>query len=93
MLILSFEKEEVKNSRIQRRVYELLAKAAASGPPHSGAGRRELHFVFFRKPEKFLSSVDKKGHVAGVRFEKTVLEGKVSMSYFLRLLNRCIPRM
>ncbi|KAG6582499.1 NADPH:adrenodoxin oxidoreductase, mitochondrial, partial [Cucurbita argyrosperma subsp. sororia] len=69
------DEEEVKNSRIQRRVYELLAKAAASGPPHSGAGRRELHFVFFRKPEKFLSSVDKKGHVGGVRFEKTVLEG------------------
>lgn len=67
----------MKNSRIQRRVYELLAKAAASGPPHSDAGRRELHFVFFRKPEKFLSSVDKKGHVAGVRFEKTVLEGSI----------------
>lgn len=69
------DEEEVKNSRIQRRVYELLAKAAACGPPHSGTGLRELHFAFFRKPEKFLSSVDKQDHVAGVRFEKTVLEG------------------
>ncbi|XP_022147042.1 NADPH:adrenodoxin oxidoreductase, mitochondrial [Momordica charantia] len=72
------DEEEVKNSRIQRRVYELLAKAAASGPPHSGTGLRELHFIFFRKPEKFLSLVDKKDHVAGVRFEKTVLEGTSS---------------
>lgn len=53
----------------------MLAKAAACGPPHSGTGLRELHFAFFRKPEKFLSSVDKQDHVAGVRFEKTVLEG------------------
>ncbi|KAG7018884.1 NADPH:adrenodoxin oxidoreductase, mitochondrial [Cucurbita argyrosperma subsp. argyrosperma] len=69
------EADLVKSPTDERRVYELLAKAAASGPPHSGAGRRELHFVFFRKPEKFLSSVDKKGHVGGSSPGKQIARG------------------
>ena len=70
-----FCKEELKNSRIQRRVNELLAKAANSGPSHPSSGQRELHFVFFRKPDRFLESQEKIGYVSGVRLEKTVLQG------------------
>ncbi|KAF2309641.1 hypothetical protein GH714_004410 [Hevea brasiliensis] len=66
-------KEVLKNNRIQRRVYELLSKAATSGNSHSSSGQGELHFVFFRKPACFLDSGT--GHVAGVHFEKTVLKG------------------
>ncbi|CAA0836108.1 NADPH\\x3aadrenodoxin oxidoreductase-mitochondrial [Striga hermonthica] len=65
---------EMKNNRIRRRVYELLSKAASSG--HATVpGQHELHFVFFRKPERFLESDDKNGHHGGVRLEKTVLKG------------------
>ncbi|GER50282.1 NADPH:adrenodoxin oxidoreductase [Striga asiatica] len=65
---------EMKNNRIRRRVYELLSKAASSG--HAPVpGQHELHFVFFRKPERFLESDDKNGHHGGVRLEKTVLKG------------------
>ncbi|CDP09278.1 unnamed protein product [Coffea canephora] len=66
------DEEELKNNRIHRRVYELLSRAASSGVA-SGSGRRELHFVFFRKPDRFLESEDQGGHVAGVRFEKTIV--------------------
>ncbi|XP_052182326.1 NADPH:adrenodoxin oxidoreductase, mitochondrial isoform X2 [Diospyros lotus] len=67
------DEEEMKNSRIKRRVYELLSKAVMSGPSHNSTGQRELHFVFFRKPDKLLDSDDRSGYVAGVRFEKTIL--------------------
>lgn len=67
-------KEELKNNRLRRRIYELLSKASASGPSHSSPGQRELHFVFFRKPDRFLGSGDGSGHVTGVHFEKTVLK-------------------
>ncbi|XP_012076735.1 NADPH:adrenodoxin oxidoreductase, mitochondrial [Jatropha curcas] len=75
LLKSSEDEEELKSSRIQRRVYELLSKAAASGPSHPSSGQRELHFVFFQKPDRFLYSGDQTGHVAGVHFEKTVLKG------------------
>lgn len=65
----------LKNNRIQRRVYELLSRAATSGTSAPGPGQRELHFIFFQKPDRFLESDDKPGHVAGVQFEKTVLKG------------------
>uniref|UniRef100_A0A5B7AXI6 NADPH:adrenodoxin oxidoreductase n=1 Tax=Davidia involucrata TaxID=16924 RepID=A0A5B7AXI6_DAVIN len=65
------------NNRIQRRVYELLSKAAILGHSHPSSGQRELHFVFFRKPDRFLDSDDRSGLVAGVRFEKTILKESV----------------
>ncbi|KAH7572281.1 hypothetical protein JRO89_XS04G0231500 [Xanthoceras sorbifolium] len=69
------DEEEMKNNRIQRRVYELLSKAAASGSSQPNSGQRELHFVFFRKPDSFLESDERSGHVSGVHIEKTVLKG------------------
>ncbi|KAI7981480.1 hypothetical protein LOK49_Contig36G00005 [Camellia lanceoleosa] len=71
------DEEELKNSRIQKRVYELLSKAAVSRPSHRSSDQRELHFVFFRKPDGFLDSDDRSGHVVGVRFEKTILKESV----------------
>ncbi|KAK9268812.1 hypothetical protein L1049_000576 [Liquidambar formosana] len=68
------DEEELKNSRIQRRVYELLSKAANSGCSHPRSGQRELHFIFFRKPDRFLDSDDRSGHVTSVRLEKTMLK-------------------
>ncbi|XP_044462846.1 NADPH:adrenodoxin oxidoreductase, mitochondrial [Mangifera indica] len=68
------DEEEMKNSRIQRRVYELLSKAAASASSQSSSGQRELHFVFFHKPDCFLESEKSSGHVSGVHFERTVLK-------------------
>lgn len=53
----------------------MLYKAATTGPSHPRSGQRELHFVFFRKPDRFLESDERKGHVSGVHFEKTVLKG------------------
>lgn len=73
--MLSLAKEEIKNSRIQRRVYELLSKAATNGHSSPRLGQRELHFVFFRKPDSFFESDNRKGHVSGMHFEKTVLKG------------------
>ena len=72
----------MKNSRIKKRVYELLCKAASSRPSNPDAGQRELHFIFFRKPERFLDSEMRKGHVTAVRFEKTTLKGGF-LSYLL----------
>ncbi|GFP79937.1 nadph:adrenodoxin oxidoreductase mitochondrial [Phtheirospermum japonicum] len=63
-----------ENNRIRRRVYELLSKAASAG--HARVlGQRELHFVFFRKPDGFLESDDRNGHLGGVCLEKTTLKG------------------
>ncbi|CAM8987989.1 unnamed protein product [Rhodiola kirilowii] len=64
---------EMKNSRIHRRIFELLSKAALSGTSSHAPGQQELHFVFFRKPDSFLDSDDKKGHVTSLKFEKTML--------------------
>ncbi|KVI01246.1 NAD(P)-binding domain-containing protein [Cynara cardunculus var. scolymus] len=66
----------MKNNRIRRRVFELLSKASSSAAPHPSSGQRELHFTFFRKPDKFLESDDRSGHVAGLQFEKTTLQGR-----------------
>ncbi|CAN1769963.1 NADPH:adrenodoxin oxidoreductase, mitochondrial [Linum perenne] len=71
----SEDEEELKNNRIRRRVYELLSKAASSGPALPSSGQRELHFVFFRKPDSFSESTDQPGHVSSIHFEKTVLKG------------------
>ncbi|CAK9155162.1 unnamed protein product [Ilex paraguariensis] len=75
-------KEELKNNRIRRRVYELLSKAATSGPSHPTSGQRELHSVFFQKPDRFLDSEEGKGHVAGVHSEKTMLRGNLPACKF-----------
>lgn len=68
-------KEELKSSRIHRRVFELLSKAATSRPKYAGLNQRELRFVFFRKPDSFQESLDRTGHVSAVNFEKTALKG------------------
>ncbi|KAH7651750.1 Biotin synthase protein [Dioscorea alata] len=64
---------ELENSRIRKRVYELFAKKAASHRSNAIMGQRELHFIFFRKPDRFLPS-DSGLHVSGVRLEKTSLK-------------------
>ncbi|XP_048598167.1 NADPH:adrenodoxin oxidoreductase, mitochondrial isoform X1 [Brassica napus] len=70
------DEEEMKSSRARKRIYELLSKAAAAakGTSEGDCGQRELHFVFFRQPERFLESDESKGHVSGVNLEKTILE-------------------
>lgn len=52
----------------------MLSKAVVPGSAPV-ARRRELHFVFFRKPDRFLESDDRNGHVGGIRLEKTALRG------------------
>ncbi|XP_022731058.1 NADPH:adrenodoxin oxidoreductase, mitochondrial isoform X2 [Durio zibethinus] len=49
--------------------------AAVAGPSEPSSGRRELHFVFYRQPARFLESFDKMGYVSGVHLEKTALKG------------------
>ncbi|XP_027916469.1 NADPH:adrenodoxin oxidoreductase, mitochondrial isoform X2 [Vigna unguiculata] len=66
---------ELKSNRIQRRVHELLSKAAKAKPKHTSLNQRELRFIFFRKPNDFQESKERAGHVSGVHFEKTVLQG------------------
>uniref|UniRef100_A0ACD5TPU1 Uncharacterized protein n=1 Tax=Avena sativa TaxID=4498 RepID=A0ACD5TPU1_AVESA len=67
------DKEEMTNSRIKRRVYELLSKAATVHQEKSNDDRKELHFVFFRKPTRFLPSEDG-STVGAVELEKTLLK-------------------
>ncbi|KAI9128943.1 hypothetical protein K1719_000426 [Acacia pycnantha] len=81
LLLTPTDEEELKCSRIQRRVYELLSKATTSKPAHAGLNQRKLHFVFFRKPNSFQDSRGRIGHVSSVCFEKTVLQG-----WYLRAL-------
>ncbi|GLT98547.1 hypothetical protein SLE2022_160470 [Rubroshorea leprosula] len=69
------DEEEMKTNRIHRRIYELLSKAAISGSAQPSSDQRELHFVFFRQPDKFLESDNRRGHVSGVQLEQTVLKG------------------
>ncbi|KAL4563911.1 hypothetical protein LXL04_027959 [Taraxacum kok-saghyz] len=73
------DEEEMKNSRIRKRVFELLSKASSKSGQTSG--QQELDFTFFRKPQKFLESDDRKGHVAGVHFEKTTLKASGDSGY------------
>lgn len=75
LLLTPVDEEELKSNRIKRRVHELLSKAATSKPKHASLNQRELHFVFFRKPDSFQESEDRASHVSGVHFEKTVLKG------------------
>ncbi|CAM0957378.1 unnamed protein product [Alopecurus aequalis] len=67
------DKEEMRNSRIKRRVYELLSKAATAQQEKSNDDGKELHFVFFRKPTRFLPSEDG-STVGAVELEKTLLK-------------------
>nr|GMD99588.1 NADPH:adrenodoxin oxidoreductase, mitochondrial isoform X1 [Ipomoea batatas]GME09181.1 NADPH:adrenodoxin oxidoreductase, mitochondrial isoform X1 [Ipomoea batatas] len=71
------DEEVLKNNRINRRIHELLSKAATSAAPFPTLGQRELHFVFFRKPERFLESDARPSHVAGVNFERTIIREDV----------------
>lgn len=66
------DEEEMRNSRIQRRVYELLSKTAHGGNNYNG--QKELHFVFFRKPIRFIPA-ENGSTVGAVQLEKTVLKG------------------
>ncbi|CAN4108324.1 unnamed protein product [Withania somnifera] len=69
--------EELKNNRIKRRLHELLSRAATPATSVCNPGQRELHFVFFRKPDRFLESDDQSGRVAGLCKEKTILKEDV----------------
>ncbi|KAG6527924.1 hypothetical protein ZIOFF_010059 [Zingiber officinale] len=65
--------EELKSSRIHRRVYDLLCKSATSHQQRDLVAQRELNFKFFRKPFRFLPSEDPL-RVGGVCLEKTCLK-------------------
>lgn len=52
----------------------MLMKAASSGSLNRVTDERELHFIFLRKPVKFLDSETKRGHIASVCLEKTNLK-------------------
>ncbi|KAE8775663.1 adrenodoxin oxidoreductase, mitochondrial [Hordeum vulgare] len=69
--------EEMRNSRIKRRVYELLSKAATVHQENNDNDQKELHFVFFRKPTKFLPSEDG-STVGAVELKKTLLKDDVA---------------
>lgn len=72
----------MRNSRIQRRVFELLSKAATMRKDNNNDDQKELHFVFFRKPTRFLPSED--GFTVGaVQLEKTYLKGQMSKRILL----------
>ncbi|XP_023634390.1 NADPH:adrenodoxin oxidoreductase, mitochondrial isoform X2 [Capsella rubella] len=79
MSVTPADEEEMKNSRARKRIYELLSKAAAAaGTSKSDPDQRELHFVFFRQPDRFLESNERKGYVSGVNLEKTILDSTES---------------
>ncbi|TVU42037.1 hypothetical protein EJB05_08420 [Eragrostis curvula] len=67
------DEEEMRNSRIQRRVYELLSKAANAHKDSNSNDQKELHFVFFRRPTRFLPS-ENGSMVGAVQLEKTFLK-------------------
>ncbi|WVZ76894.1 hypothetical protein U9M48_024815 [Paspalum notatum var. saurae] len=68
------DEEEIRNSRIQRRVYELLSKAASAHKDNNYKDQKELHFVFFRRPTRFITS-ENGSKVGAVQLEKTALKG------------------
>ncbi|KAH9300849.1 hypothetical protein KI387_012432 [Taxus chinensis] len=71
----SLDEVEMKKSRSHKRVYELFRKAGDSLSSHQISNSElDLHFVFCRKPESFLPSIDQR-KVAGVCLEKTCLKG------------------
>ncbi|PUZ75090.1 hypothetical protein GQ55_1G121100 [Panicum hallii var. hallii] len=67
------DEEEMRSSRIQRRVYELLSKAASAHRDNSCNDQKELHFVFFRRPTRFTPS-ENGSTVGAVELEKTALK-------------------
>ncbi|XP_055816481.1 NADPH:adrenodoxin oxidoreductase, mitochondrial [Solanum dulcamara] len=71
------DEEELKNNRIKRRIHELLSKAAIPATSVCNPSQKELHFVFFRKPDRFLESDSRSGHVARLRVERTILKEDV----------------
>ncbi|PHT41465.1 hypothetical protein CQW23_20319 [Capsicum baccatum] len=71
------DEEELKNNRIKRRIHELLSKAATPATSICSPGQKELHFVFFRKPDRFLESDCRNGYIAGLRMERTILKEDV----------------
>jgi adrenodoxin-NADP+ reductase len=65
---------EMSSSRIKKKVYELLSKAANAHRHSNNSDQKELHFVFFRRPTRFLPSEN--GSTVGViQLEKTFLKG------------------
>jgi len=68
--------QEEMSSRIQRRVYELLSKAASARRDNNCNDQKELHFVFFRRPTRFIPS-ENGSTVGAVELEKTALKGPV----------------
>lgn len=63
----------MKASRKQKRVYELFVKAAGMQTSTNDGTVRELPFVFFRNPAEISSNDGSR--VAGVKLEKTILQG------------------
>eukprot|EP00252_Welwitschia_mirabilis_P012047 TRINITY_DN26790_c0_g1_i1.p1 TRINITY_DN26790_c0_g1~~TRINITY_DN26790_c0_g1_i1.p1 ORF type:complete len:482 (-),score=111.44 TRINITY_DN26790_c0_g1_i1:39-1484(-) len=76
----SLDEEEMERSRSKKRVYELFCKASKEHASSKSFSEKKLHFVFFRKPERFLSSICE-SKVAGIRLEKTVLKGDDSSGH------------
>ncbi|XP_062223526.1 NADPH:adrenodoxin oxidoreductase, mitochondrial isoform X2 [Phragmites australis] len=70
------DEEEMRNSRIRRRVYELLSKAASEHKDNNNNDQKELHFVFFRRPIRFMPS-ENGSTVGAVQLEKTILKDDV----------------
>eukprot|EP00250_Pteridium_aquilinum_P011194 c19895_g1_i1 orf=61-1560(+) len=76
LVTTSQDEEEMKASRIHKRVYDLLCKAAQpKAAVHNVGVNKELHFLFYRQPAKFLARVDGQG-VAGIQLERTVLQAE-----------------
>ncbi|GJM90866.1 hypothetical protein PR202_ga07187 [Eleusine coracana subsp. coracana] len=67
------DEKEMRTSRIQRRVYELLSKAANAHKDCNNNEQKELRFVFFRRPARFLPS-ENGSTVGAVQLEKTFLK-------------------
>jgi hypothetical protein len=80
----------MKLSRSHKRVYELFVKAAGLKPSENhGTGGRELTFAFFRNPAEILPPGDD-ARVAGVKLEKTVLQGDFLIFHLIVDVNKDI---
>ncbi|MCE3050586.1 hypothetical protein HAX54_047615 [Datura stramonium] len=62
------------NNRIKRRIHEPLSKAASPAASNMQSRSKELQFVFFRKPDRFLESDCRSGHVVGLRWRGQFLK-------------------
>lgn len=56
----------------------MFSKAATSPRELDGVDNRDLHFTFFRKPDRFFPS-ELSSRVGGVLLEKTCLKGLMAL--------------